>query len=93
MSISLRRRDFWLLTFLPAIIAVFIIAMLMAIFLTPMAKENKVRLEEQFKQNRIQAVEEYERDRRDREGGITAVVHRTTAPRTTGSSSDPSKDR
>lgn len=102
MAISLLRRvfvgtgkssnDWWYFTILPAIIAIFVIAMLMAIFLTPVAVENKTRLEERFRQNRQEAVEEYERDRRE-EGGVAAGVHRAATPGQTRSSSDPSEGR
>ncbi len=55
-----KEHDWWYFTILPAIIAIVVVFLLMAIFLTPVAKENKSRLEEQFRQNRIEAVQEYE---------------------------------
>lgn len=70
--------DWWLLTVLPAVIAIAVVFGLMAFFLTPVAKENKSRLEEQSRQNRIQAVEEYENDRE--EGGVAAGVHEAVVP-------------
>ena len=78
MSISPRRMDFWLLTFLPAIIAIAVVLTLMAVFLMPMAQENKVRLEERFRQNRIEAVQEYEAD--GREEGRAGSIKTASAP-------------
>lgn len=73
-----KRSDWWYFTVLPAIIAIAVVFGLMAFFLTPVAEENKSRLEEQFRQNRIQAVQEYEADEQERKKGVG--IETTGAP-------------
>lgn len=80
--------DWWYFTILPAVIAIAVVFLLMAIFLTPVAKENKSRLEDRFRQNSQEAVQEY-RDGQERETGFAAGVHRAAAPEQAGSSSVP----
>lgn len=44
--------DWWLLTVLPAVIAIAVIFFLMAVLLMPTAVEKRERLDQQFRQNR-----------------------------------------
>lgn len=75
MAVSLSRRRFFrqfvemgkswdlvLLIVLPIIFALTVVFTIKAVLLTPVAIENKERLEQQFQQNRQEAIHEYEFD-------------------------------
>ncbi len=75
MAVSLSRRRFFrqlvemgkswdlvLLIALPIIFALTVVFTIKAVLLTPVAIENKERLEQQFQQNRQEAIHEYEFD-------------------------------
>ena len=81
MSISISRRlqrfgemwnrhwDFVLLVVVLVIAILAVVSSVKAVLLTPVAIEQRQRLEQQFDQNRREAIEEYETDGEDRGSG------------------------
>lgn len=83
-------RDWLFEVGIAAIVSLLVIGLIAAWLLMPIAIENHERLQEQFRQNRVEAVQEYEADgQRERESGVSAGVHRAASPEQAGSTSVP----